>query len=332
MEIFWFVVTFVILLSYGFAILFFNHKLTNLAESGAHGEHRRRGKVTLTVSRHKMQIALGAIWFLDGLFQLKPSMFSPSFVKEVILPTGQGQPSWMASVVNWGGHFVVNHLLVWNSLFALVQLALGVALIFNYRIKQTILASLIWSVVVWVFGEGAGQLLSGQTLLLNGAPGAVLLYGLLGVAIWPKNDGDLRAWRTGGIRFARLSLAILLTAGFVMHLQSPYLKPGGLSQAIAVPWIAKAIGSGGDVVSILLGFVELGLALMLFFKVKPRVAAWASILLSVLFWWVGQSFGQIFDPLATDFNSGILMALLAICSSPELGSHHGYESVESRVV
>lgn len=324
MEIFWIILSFVVLLAYGFGILFFNKKLSKMAEEdvqtpSAHVSTRTWG---FTLTRRSMQSLLGAIWLLDGLLQLKPQMFSQAFIKQVILPTGQGQPAWVSSLVNWGGNLVVGHLIIWNTLFALVQLALGIALIFNFKLKQTIIASLAWSAIVWIFGEGVGQILTGQSLLLNGAPGAVLIYGLLGIAIWPKNTGDSRQWSHRGIRFSQVSLAILLAFGFVMHLQPTYLTPNGLSQVIAVPWLSKTVVHDGAVVSAVLGLIELGLAMMLLFKFRLRAAVWGSIVLFVLFWWAGQSFGQIIDPLATDFNSGLLMVLLAVCSNPELVKGH----------
>ncbi|SDW71514.1 hypothetical protein SAMN04489725_11213 [Alicyclobacillus hesperidum] len=268
------------------------------------------------VSRRAVQFILGSIWFLDGVFQLKPQMFSPSFVQQVILPTAEGQPCWISTLVNWGAHLVTGHIVVWDTLFALVQLALGVAMMLNYWLKPAIIASVIWSSIVWVFGEGVGQIFTGQTLLLSGAPGAVFIYALIGISIWPTDDGYSRQWRAGSIRFAQISLAILMIAGFVMQLQPSFLTPTGLTQMIATPWLAGAIGKAGAIVSVVLGLIELTLGSMLLFKYRTRLAASLSIILSILFWWFGQSFGQIFEPLATDFNSGLLMALLGVCASP----------------
>ncbi|MCF8564284.1 hypothetical protein LLE49_05945 [Alicyclobacillus tolerans] len=270
------------------------------------------------VSRRTVQTVLGAVWFLDGLLQLKPEMFTSSFIKQVILPTGQGQPDWISTLVNWGAQVADSHIVVWNLLFALVQLALGIALMFNFKTKQTILASIVWSAMVWIFGEGVGQILTGQALLLTGAPGAVLIYALLGIAIWPAKNQPTRQWWVPGIRFAQISLGCLWFAGFLMHFQPSYLTPTGFSQAVSVPWLAKWIGDSSVAVSIVLGLVELALATMLLFKLRLRTAVWASVILSIVYWWVGQSFGQVLDPVATDVNSGPLMALLALCAYPQL--------------
>ena len=268
------------------------------------------------ISRKNIQISLGIIWFIDGLLQLKPEMFTPAFIKQVILPTGQGEPHWVLAIVNWGADIAIGHIALWNATFAVVQLGIGLALIFNYKTKSTILASVVWSAIVWAFGEGFGQLLSGQSLLLNGAPGAVFIYALIGIAVRPDKERELSAWSSRGIRFAQLSLAALFILGCALHFQSSYLSPKGFSHAIIVPWLADTIGRQGVIVSIAVALIELAVAVMLIFRIRIRMAVWASIALSLVFWWVGQSFGQIFTPLATDFNSGLLMAILALCAHP----------------
>lgn len=268
------------------------------------------------VSRRVVQTILGLIWFLDGVFQLKPQMFTSAFIQQVILPTAQGQPHWIAAIVTGGASLVIGHIAFWNGIFAAIQLILGIALIFNFKRKTTIVFSIVWSVLVWVFGEGFGQLLTGQALLVNGAPGAALIYGLVSGAIWPAQESESSAWNKKGIRFAQLSLASLFAVGCVLNLQPTYLTSSGLSQVLALSWAAKATAHQGVLLSMILAALELAIAVMIVFKKRLQLAIWGSIALSLLFWWVGQSFGQVFDPLATDFNSGLLMVVLAICASP----------------
>jgi hypothetical protein len=49
-----------------------------------------------------------------------------------------------------------------------------------------------------------------------------------------------------------------------------------------------------------------------------RPAAWLTIALSILFWWVGQGFAEMMTPLGTDLNAGPLWVLLALCAVPSL--------------
>ncbi len=46
--------------------------------------------------------------------------------------------------------------------------------------------SFAWVLGIWVIGEGLGMLLTGNATALTGAPGSVLLYGLIGLMAWPR--------------------------------------------------------------------------------------------------------------------------------------------------
>lgn len=268
------------------------------------------------VSRLWMQRILGVIWFVDGLLQLKPKMFTSDFVNQVILPTAQGQPTWVGQMVKWGGKLILPQIGLWNLLFALIQILLGLALMFNIKTKPTLQLSIVWSLLVWAFGEGFGQLFSGQSLILTGAPGAVFLYALMAVAVWPDKEPSQSDWRPKSISFARYSLGLVWLVGAILQFQGAYRTAQGLSQVIAVDWLVNIVGHHGPLVSMILGGLEFALGLLILFRVRMRVMVWTSVLVSVLFWWVGQSFGQIFSPLGTDLNSGPLFVLLSISALP----------------
>lgn len=269
------------------------------------------------ISRRMVQSILGLAWFIDGLLQLKPQMFAKAFIQQVVLPTGDGQPHWISSIVHWGADIAIPHLAIWNTLFATTQLLIGLAFLLNFKLKATIVASVVWSAIVWIFGEGFGQILTGQTSLLTGAPGAAVIYALIGIALWTNGQQKPSEWNPKGIRFAQYSLAILFIIGFGLHFQPSYLSQAALSQKVAVPWLANATMHHGLVISLTLALIELAIAVMLIGKFQIHIAVWTSIVLSLVFWWSGQLFGQIFDPLSTDFNSGLLMFLLALCCYPQ---------------
>src|SRR5580704_15735093 len=56
---------------------------------------------------------------------------------------------------------------------------------FRRTVKPAIVAMAIWALGVWWFGEGFGMLLTGAASPLTGAPGAVVLYPLIGLLVWP---------------------------------------------------------------------------------------------------------------------------------------------------
>jgi hypothetical protein len=49
-----------------------------------------------TVAARDVQISLGALWLLDAALQLQPFMFTADFARQVLAPSGQDQPTWIA--------------------------------------------------------------------------------------------------------------------------------------------------------------------------------------------------------------------------------------------
>ena len=75
---------------------------------------------------------------------------------------------------------------VWNTFFALIQLFIGVGLLFRRTVRPALAVSFVWVLGVWVIGEGLGMLFTGTATALTGAPGSVLMYGLIGLMAWPR--------------------------------------------------------------------------------------------------------------------------------------------------
>lgn len=270
------------------------------------------------MTRRTIQTILGIIWFIDGLLQLKPQMFTKAFVEQVVLPTAGGQPSWIAQSITWAAHRVEPHIGIYNFIFAAIQLLIGLGLMFNIQVKTTLAVSFIWTLIVWWFSEGFGQLLTGQALLLMGAPGAVLLYGLIGWSIWPRATDAHLGISDGGKHIARWSLGLLWIVGAILQFQPPYLAPKGIGGMLTVDWVANLVGNHGVLFSVILAAIEVVIGLGVLINRRVRPFMWASVILSLIFWWVGQSFGQMFTPLGTDPNAGPLFVLLTLCAYPTL--------------
>src|SRR5690242_16564587 len=69
------------------------------------------------------QTVLGIIWLLDGALQFQPFMYSSGFI-QTVTDTASGQPHWLASSIVWAAHIAQNDLAVFNTLFALIQVAI----------------------------------------------------------------------------------------------------------------------------------------------------------------------------------------------------------------
>jgi len=140
------------------------------------------------ITKRGVQIALGILWLLDGVLQLQHQMFTSAFVSQVIRPTESGQPTFVTGPINFGVHIFLLHPAIFNGLFALTQIAIGTLILWRKTLRQGLILSVLWGLIVWIFGEGYGGIFSGHTLLLMGAPGAALIYVLLSLAVLPKSD------------------------------------------------------------------------------------------------------------------------------------------------
>ncbi|HEY4459771.1 MAG TPA: hypothetical protein VGN81_36000 [Pseudonocardiaceae bacterium] len=77
-------------------------------------------------------------------------------------------------------------------MFALTQIGIGLALLYRRTATIALAVSLVWALIVWWLGEAFGMLFMNTASALTGAPGAVVLYALIALVVWP-ND------RAGGL-------------------------------------------------------------------------------------------------------------------------------------
>jgi hypothetical protein len=142
----------------------------------------------MRLSRKALQRLLGALWLIDGLFQLQPRMFTMDMINGVMAPMVHSQPAPIGANLQWIVNETVLHLTLINLLIAIVQICLGLGflLLSDRWVKAVVWVSIVWSVIIWYAGEGMNMLLTGQSSILTGAPGAVLFYLLLGLVIYPR--------------------------------------------------------------------------------------------------------------------------------------------------
>ncbi len=128
-----------------------------------------------------------------------------------------GQPGWLGDSVNWAAHTAEHHLAVYNTLFALVQCFIGLGLLWRRSVKPALAISFAWVLIVWWFGEAFGMMFMTMASPLTGAPGAVLLYALIGLIVWPNGrPGGLL-----GLRGARTAWAALWLVMAWLWLEAP---------------------------------------------------------------------------------------------------------------
>ena len=132
----------------------------------------------LHVSRRTLQIALGVLWVVDGLLKFQPKLFNPGLVSTVIRPMAAGQPTVLGATISHMANFLSHEAAMWDVLFGLVEIAIGVGILFRRSLKPALVASFVWGLGIYIFGEGLGMVLYGPHLAPPGcARCGVLLHG-----------------------------------------------------------------------------------------------------------------------------------------------------------
>src|SRR5579859_1647205 len=284
-------------------------------------------------ARRVLQIALGLVWLLDGILQLQPYMFGPSFAG-MLGGTATGSPAVLADPILQASRLVGHDAVAWNIAFALIQLAIAVGLLWRPTVKAALAGSVAWSLSVWWFGEGLGGLLTGTASPITGAPGAVILYALMAVLVWPARSGNpgrggIAAGGLLGYRWSR-AVWLVLWGSFAFFIMQPAVRaPGSLHNAIAghaagePGWlagldrsIASAIGAHGTVTCVMLAaaFALITAGILLPATIRPALVLAAATGLAI--WVIGENFGQIFTGTATDPNTGPLLVMLSAAYWP----------------
>ena len=186
---------------------------------------------------------------------------------------------------------------------------------------------------MWWFGEGLGGVLSGAASPLNGAPGAVIIYALLAVLLWPADravPAPFTAARAVGAPVARALWAVLWLSLAYFALTPANRAPAGVSGMIAgmesgePVWLqdlqkgaASLIGNDGLAASVVLAVALVLIAAGVYLPARIAKATLVLAIVVAAFIWVfAQAFGGILAGGATDVNSGPLLALLALAYWP----------------
>ena len=300
----------------------------------------------MLLSRKMLQRIIGVLWLIDGLLQLQPQMFTMNMVNGIMKPMLQGQPGLVEPTLQ----FIVNqttlHLTAVNLLIAIVQILLGLGFLLlpDRWVKEVVFASIVWALIVWYGGEGMSMLFTGQASILTGAPGAVLLYPLLGLAIYPRKKSDATsktATRKKGDdgllsrKYLRWVLAGFWIFAALLQLQPNWWQQGQISQSIGAmvgqgglnsvlvdPVLQQISDATANIetplnIALIVVFLAIGIGLAVVKDEQVRPFLVVSIVASFVLWYISQAFGMIFTGMATDFNSGLLVVVIALACWPQ---------------
>ncbi len=283
-------------------------------------------------ARRALQLALAAIWLIDGVLQFQGFMFTKGF-SQMIGGTADGNPALVAKPITWNATLVDHHMVLLNAIFATIQLLLGLGIAFRPAVRVALTASVLWSLGVWWFGEGLGGVLSGAASPLNGAPGAVIIYALLAVLLWPADleaPAPFTAARAVGAHVARALWAVLWLSLAYFALTPGNRAPQGVSGMISGMergeplWLqdlqkgaASLAGGQGLPASVVLAVALVLIAVGVYLPTRiARVTLVLAIVVAAVIWVFGEALGGILAGGATDVNSGPLLVLLAIAYWP----------------
>jgi hypothetical protein len=322
--------------------------MTNIEEDAGPPIAHPRRPFSLVRTQRTLQIVLGLFWLVDAGLQFQPFMFGSGFTTTYLLNNAQGQPDVIRWIITNVGHFVGPHVAVWNTFFALIQVAIGGGLLFRRTVRPALAISFFWAFGVWFFGEGLGLMFTGSASALTGAPGSVLMYGLIGLMAWHRRaegraNRSIEVEQKVGVASSAAAQGIggsitplAVWSGFWALAAILFLLPNNRTQtsvssaitgmssgepsayAHFLTHFGSHFGSVGTQGAWLLAIASLVIGAGPLVARRPRIFLFAGGLLSLAFWITGQGLGGIFTGSGTDPNTGPLVALLALSMMPTI--------------
>ncbi|HUY07430.1 MAG TPA: hypothetical protein VMU99_09250, partial [Acidimicrobiales bacterium] len=188
----------------------------------AHAGHRAIPLAQTTpaepAARRFLRVALGGLWLVDGLLQSQSAM--PALLANaVIRPLALASPSWVARLTDHGISSWNNHPVTAATAVFWIQIGIALWLLSASRGPMSRLGgytSACWALMVWIFGEIFGGLFAPGFSWLFGAPGAALVYFVIGTIIGLPD----RRWYSSrlGLGMIRSLGAFLIVMAFVQAL------------------------------------------------------------------------------------------------------------------
>jgi hypothetical protein len=96
-------------------------------------------------ARRCQQLALAALWLLDGALQFQPYMFTKTFGTQVLATAAQSNAQLIDRPITWVAGIVEHHPVSTNAAFATIQVLLGLGIAWRPTVKPALAASITWS-------------------------------------------------------------------------------------------------------------------------------------------------------------------------------------------
>jgi hypothetical protein len=307
------------------------------------------------VNQRTLQVALGVLWVFDGTLKFQPKLFNAGLVSTVIRPMAAGQPTMLGSAISHMANFLSHEAAMWDVLFGLIEIGIGLGILFRRSLKPALVASFVWGIGVYVFGEGLGMVLTGDTSPLMGAPGAVCFYMLLGLMLWPRSEesdnGSVGAESSAAAHrvFGATGSLLVWTAIWVLEAIIwifPFNRTGNAisSQMTGTAgeqpgWYAHLLnsfghafaGAGGEV-AVILTTLSLVIAVGPLVSKRPQVFIGLGIGVGLLYWVTGEGLGGLLTGSGSDPNNGPIVALIGLSVLPLVPARAGERTAAARLL
>jgi hypothetical protein len=293
----------------------------------------------LHINQRSLQLILGALWIFDGLLKFQPKVLKPEFVPTFIRQMAVGQPTLVGSALNHMATFLSHEATMWAAVMGMIEIGIGLGILFRRSLKPALVASFVWGIGIYIFGEGLGMVLTGDTSPLQAAPGAVCFYVLLGLLLWPRSEGSTEGavgtessaaarGLFGGTGSLLLWAAIWIFEAiiwlFPFNRASDAISSQMASTAQGEPgWYAHFLNSFGHAfvgagiwVAVILAVLSLVIALGPLVSNRPQVYIGLGIALALVYWVTGEGLGQLLTGSGTDPSNGPIVALIGLSLLP----------------
>ncbi len=271
------------------------------------------------------RLVLGILWIVDGVLQFQPEM-PYGFLSVVILPAIQAIPFMnVEQFLMIGYNTWLLHPFQFDALSGALQIFIGSAFLLNNSqkcLKIISIISIMWSVIIWIFGEGFGGIPKAGVSILTGFPGSALIYVFLAMPYVSKRFSD----RSYLKNYMKYTLTTILIIGAILQLipGNTFWNSGQLSFDIYMnisqqgesPYVYFLLNHTYPLflfresyLNIFMSLLLITAALVTFFNI--RIGIFLSLLFIGLIWVLFQDMG-IYIPPATDPNTGLLFLLFGL--------------------
>ena len=170
-----------------------------------------------SVIPNTIRLVLGILWIVDGVLQFQPEM-PYGFLSVVIGPSIQAinnagiERFLMIAYNTW-----LLHPFQFDALSGALQIFIGASYLSNRSakaLKYISIISIIWAIVIWIFGEGFGGIPESGVSLLTGFPGSALIYIILAVPYVSARFNNIKFLQ----KYFIYSVSVIFFIGAVLQL------------------------------------------------------------------------------------------------------------------